>query len=433
MRLSRTFAAIFLVFVLMTALTPLAGQAAAQSDTVYYIPVKGEINPAIASFISSELDTAYKEGASAVVLEISTLGGRVNSALDISEDIIASGIPTIAYIKDKAISAGVLIAISAEKVVMAPGSSIGSAETIPYNEKNISFWTGELKKVAELRERDIEVIAAMADRDIEIPDLVDKGKLLNLSTAKAVELGIADTTVSSRQELNQWLGLGSARTVVAEENYQIKLAKLVSSTTVSAILLTLGLGGIIAELFIPGFGLPGTVGLLSFGLFFAGSMLAGYAGWSAVILFVVGIILLLVELVVPGFGFPGIGGILSIFASIFMASVSAAQAVVSLTTAIVLSIILTVLLFKYAPRSKYFDRLILSTQLKTEEGYVGMGDHSSIVGREGTAVTPLRPAGTADIDGQRMDVVTMGDYIKVGESIKVLRVEGNRIIVTKNG
>jgi membrane-bound serine protease (ClpP class) len=99
----------------------------------------------------------------------------------------------------------------------------------------------------------------------------------------------------------------------------------------------------------------------------------------------------------------------------------------------VLTIILAVLLFKYAPRSKYFDRLILSTQLKTEEGYVGISDHSSLAGKEGVAVTPLRPAGTAEIDGKRMDVVTMGDYIKAGEHIKVVKVEGNRIIVTKNG
>ncbi len=423
-----------ILFVLLIMLfIPLAQPVKAQSDTVFYIPVKGEISPAMASFVSAQLDRAYREGASAVVLEISTLGGRVDSALEISEAVIASGVPTVSYIKDKAISAGVLIAISAEKVVMAPGSSIGSAETIPITEKNISFWTGELRKVAELRGRDQQVIAAMADKDIEIPDLVDKGKLLNLSTAKAVELGIADTTAATRQELNGWLGLGSARTVVAEESYQIKLAKMVTSTAVSSILLTLGLGGLIAEIFIPGFGVAGTVGLLSFGLYFAGNMLAGHAGWSAIILFFIGIVLLLVELTIPGFGFPGIGGIISIFASIFMASVSAAQAVVSLTIAIVLSIVLAVLLFKYAPKSKYFDRLILSTQLRNEEGYVGMGDYSSLTGLEGVAVTPLRPAGTAQIDGRRMDVVTLGDYIQSGERIKVLRVEGNRIIVSKIG
>ena len=87
MRPGRTVRIILLVFVLMAALMPLAQPAAAQSDTVYYIPVKGEINPAMASFISGELDTAYQEEASAVVLEISTLGGRVDSALDISEKL----------------------------------------------------------------------------------------------------------------------------------------------------------------------------------------------------------------------------------------------------------------------------------------------------------------------------------------------------------
>ncbi len=432
MRPGRPLRIMFAALLLVLALMPLAQHTAAQSDTVFYIPVKGEVNPAMESFVSQQLERAFDEGASAVVLEISTLGGRVDSALAISQAIIDSGLSTVAYVRDRAISAGVLITISAEKVVMAPSSSIGSAETIPYNEKNISFWTGELTKVAELRGRDAQVIAAMADRDIEIEGVVAKGKLLNLTASKAVELGVADRKVSSRAELNDWLELDSARIVEVEESYQVKLAKMVASTTVSAILLTVGLGGFVAELFVPGFGLPGTIGLLSFGLFFAGNMLAGYAGWSTVILFIVGIILLLVELAVPGFGFPGIGGMLSIFASIFMASASIQQAVISLTTAIVLSIILTVILFKYAPRSKYFDRLILSTQLKTEEGYVGASNQSSYVGLEGVAITPLRPAGTAEIDGKRVDVVTLGDYIQTGQGIKVLRVEGNRIIVSKN-
>lgn len=431
MKLGKVFIIVFVVLILALTTAPLTGQAVVKSDTVYYIPVKGEINPAVASFVSNQLDIANSEGASAVVLEISTLGGRVGSALQISESIIDAGVPTVAYIKDKAISAGVLIAISAEKIAMAPGSSIGSAETIPYTEKNISFWTGELKKVAELRGRDIQIIAAMADRDIEIPDLVDRDKLLNLSTEKAVELGIADIAVPTRQELNNWLGLSTAETIIANESYQVKLTKMISSTTVSSILLTIGLGGTIAELFIPGFGFFGTIGLLSFGLFFAGNMLAGHAGWSAVILFMVGVILLLVEMSIPGFGFPGIGGILSIFGSIFMASVSAAQAVVSLVTAIVASIILAVLLFKYAPRSKYFDRLILSTLQKTEEGYVGIKDFASLVGAEGSAVTPLRPVGTAEVQGRRIDVITLGDYIQAGENIKVLKVEGNRVIVSK--
>ncbi|HOO11733.1 MAG TPA: nodulation protein NfeD, partial [Bacillota bacterium] len=147
MRPSKKSAVFFIALVLALVLLPCAGQVAAQSETVFYIPVKGEINPAMVSFVAGQLDRAHEEEASAVVLEITTLGGRVDSALDISEAIINSGVPTVSYIKDRAISAGVLIAISAEKVAMAPGGSIGSAETIPYTEKNISFLTGELRKV----------------------------------------------------------------------------------------------------------------------------------------------------------------------------------------------------------------------------------------------------------------------------------------------
>ncbi|MBA1337163.1 MAG: hypothetical protein HPY66_3599 [Firmicutes bacterium] len=426
----RSFAKIGVIMMLMALILPaFAGQAYAQDDMVYYIPVRGEVNPALKTFISVELEKAYAAGASAVVLEISTLGGRVDSALEISDAIINSGLDTVAYVKDRAISAGVLITISAEKVAMAPGSSIGSAETIPYTEKNISFWAGELRKVAELRGRDAEIVAAMADRDIEIPGVIEKGKLLNLTAARAVELGVADKTASSRSELNRWLGFENAKVVEAQESYQVKLAKIVTNQVVSSLLLALGFGGLVAELFIAGFGIAGTIGLLSFGLFFAGNMLAGHAGWSAVILFVIGIILLLVELSIPGFGFPGVGGIISIMASIFMASASVQQAVVSLLLSIILSVVLITILLKFAPRSKYFDRLILSTQQNRDEGYLGMKSLASLVDSEGVALTPLRPAGTAEVEGKRIDVVTLGEYIQAGDKVKVIKVEGNRIIV----
>jgi len=403
----------------------------ADTDTIFYIPVEGEVGPPMLDFISGEIDNARQQGASAVVLEISTFGGRIDSALDISKAVLNAGVPTVAYVKERAISAGVIITISAEKVAMASNSNIGSAETIPYTEKNVSFWAGELRTIAEQRGRDEEIIAAMADRDIEIPEVVKKGKLLNLTASRAEELGIADKVVKSREELQEWLGLSNARVVEVQETYRLKLAKFVAGYVASALLLTVGFAGLVAEVFIPGFGIAGTIGLLSFALFFSGNLLAGHAGWSAVILFIVGIILLLVEVFIPGFGVPGVGGIISIIASIIMASQSLEQALASLAISMVLSILLIFVLLKFAPRNKYFDRLILSTRQKKEEGYVNADDDTNLIGRVGTALTPLRPAGTADVDGSRMDVVTQGEYINNGDKIKITRVEGNRIIVER--
>lgn len=420
---------IFLFVATVMAFTPVLGDTA--SDTIFYIPVEGEVNPALADFIAKGIGSAREEGVSAVVLEISTLGGRVDSALDIRDTVVNAGIPTVAYIKERAISAGVMIAISAEKVVMAPGSTIGSAETIPYTEKNISFWAGELRALAERRGRDPEIIAAMADRDIEIPGVVKKGKLLNLSASKAVELGVADAVVHSREELEQWLGLGNARVVEVREDFQVKLAKLISSSVASGLLLTVGFLGLLAEVFVAGFGVAGTIGLLSLGLFFAGHVLAGHASWAVLILFAVGIILLLIEMFVPGFGIPGIGGLASIVASIVMASQSIAQAVVSLGISLILSIGLLFVLLKFAPRSKYLDRLILSTQQRKEEGYVNRLELSDLANREGIALTPLRPAGAADIGGSRVDVITRGEFIQKGERIKVVKVEGNKVVVER--
>ena len=105
------------------------------NDKVHVIPIHGEINRATKSFVRDALDDLNGKDVDAIIFDIDTYGGLINEASDIKDLIISTNIPTISYVNNKAGSAGVLITIASEKVVMAPNAMIGSAEPDPNTEK----------------------------------------------------------------------------------------------------------------------------------------------------------------------------------------------------------------------------------------------------------------------------------------------------------
>ncbi len=408
--------------------------ALAKEDTgsVYLVPVEGEVGPAMEAFVKQSINEAETNDARAIIFRINTPGGLVDRAVNIGEAILNTSIDTIAYVNGEAISAGTLITISAEKIYMSPSSTIGAAETRPNEEKYISYWSGKLRNVAQIRGRDPVLVAAMADADIEIEGIIQKGKLLTLTSQEAAELNFIDGITSSIDDILYLSNLQNVPLRELSPSFQLRLASMATSTTATSILLTLGFIGIIVEFFTPGFGMGGVISLSAFTLYFGGLLFAGFSSWVILAVFLIGIILLLVEMFVPGFGVPGILGIIAIFASIILASSSIEQALMSIVIAILLTIIAGVLIFKYAPRNnKFFDRITLSTSLSTKGGYISTADYSEYVGKTGVAISPLRPSGSIEIDGRKLDAVSEGDFIERDEQIKVIKVEGSRIIVKK--
>lgn len=421
-----------ITIVLLFSILPFQAFSTNETKNVYVIPIEGEIGPAVYEYVKGSIATVEKDpNAVAIIFKIDTYGGRVDSAAKISRLMLDTQLETIAFVNTKAVSAGVLLTISADTIVMAPSSTIGSAETIPNTEKILSEWTSSLRSVAQEQGRDPELVAAMADASIEIPDVVEKDRLLNLTTQEAKELEFIDYVERDITEILQSASIDYTDIIELQIATRVRLAQTMTSAYIAPILLTLGFVGLLMEIFTAGFGVGGTVSFVSFALYFGGAILAGNAGVAVLMVFLVGIILLLIEAFAPGFGIPGIGGIIAIIISIVMASNSATSAVVSLFISFVLTIIAFILILKYAPRSKHFDRIILGTQMKKEEGYSATNKYSQYVGLEGIVVTYLRPAGSIDINGELLDVVSEGAFIEVGSKVKVIKVEGRRIIVKK--
>ncbi len=400
---------------------------------IYVIPVEGVIDNGVAVFTERAINEAEKTQAKALIFEIDTPGGEVNSAIKISNNILRASIPTVAFINKEATSAGVIIAISCEKIMAVPAATIGAAETRPNEEKYISYWSSALRAVAEARGRDPQLVAAMADSDIVIEGVKEKGKILSLTTKEALKLGLIDEQVENLDEVIQKIlpeNKGNAQIIRAKMNLPEQIAHVASNPYIAPILLMIGIVGIVTEILSPGFGIPGVIGLIAFGLFFGGSFMAGAAPAWVLGLFILGMALLLIEIFMPGFGVFGVTGILSIIAAIIMAFPNLEQALISVIFAIAASSIIIYFLMKRITVNPIFNRIILGTKQEKTEGYVATSkDASEFLGAKGKTITPLRPTGAAVINGEKVDVLAEGEFIPKNAEIVVIKVEGSKIIV----
>ncbi|MBS3995559.1 MAG: nodulation protein NfeD [Alkaliphilus sp.] len=437
--LKKLFRKIMILTIIMLISITFVYADAQNSQNVYVIPIKGEINPATMQFIKSSVERAVNDPNSvALIFEIDTLGGMIDQATKIRDIIMKAPLKTVSFVNNRAESAGVLLAIASENFVMANGSTIGSAETVPFTEKNISYWKSELRSTAQQRGRDPRIVEAMADRRIEIVDPQDKnkfivreGELLNLTTKEAERIGFVDYVENTYEDILETLNIEYTDIIIVEQDFKVKIAQAVSSSVILPILLSLGFIGLLIEILTPGFGVGGTIGLIAFVIFFGGSILAGNATTAIVLIFVTGILLLFIEAIVPGFGAPGLGGVICIIVSIILAADSVALGISSLLIALLFTVIAAVLLLKYAPRNRFFDRIILGAELTKDEGFTSIISKNNLLGVEGVAFTSLRPSGTVLINDERVDVVTGGEYVEKDEKIQVISVEGRKIVVRK--
>lgn len=400
-------------------------------EDVYVVPISGEINKATYNFLRSTLKEISGKSAKAIIFEIDTYGGLIDEAEKIKNLIIDLDVPTISFVNKKAESAGVLLTISSENVVMASSSTIGSAETIPNTEKILSMWRSFLRDTAQLRGRNPQIIEAMADKDIYIEGLSEKGKLLNLTGNEAVEYGISDFIADDYDEILANLNISYNNVIEVEENIGLKFSKLLANPSFSTLFLTLGFVGMVVEILTPGFGFGGTVSILGFGFFFAGNFLVGNSEWVSLILFITGLILLIIEGIVPGFGLPGISGIILMSIGTILAMGNIVSGLISISIAILITTAIMILLIKYGKKTSKFDKIVLTASQGTDKGYISSLSKDEYLGKEGVSLSDLRPSGFVEIDGKKIDALSDRNFIPDKTAIKVVRVEGSKIFVRR--
>jgi membrane-bound serine protease (ClpP class) len=427
-----------------------AGGAGGGHPVVYVAPIDGIIDLGLAPFVDRVLGEATAANAAAVILAINTFGGRVDAAVLIRDALLRARVPTVAFVNKRAISAGALISLAAGTIAMADGATIGAATPVqigapgggaqPASEKTVSYMRKEFRATAESRKRPPNVAEAMVDPDVEIPGLVEKGKLLTLTTSEALKHGLVDVRADSLEALLAHLKLETAEVRHASVNWAEQLVRVFTHPVLSSVLMTIGILGLIVEIRTPGFGVPGILGVASLAIFLWGHWLVRLAGWEELLLVTAGVLLLGLEIfVIPGFGIAGLLGIVALVGGLTLSVIGAGatmQTVLYAAGRVALSLLAamagSLVLLKLLPRLPFARPLVLDTGLGSRTGYTSASEADRRwLGRLGTAAGPLRPAGIAEIDGTRVDVVSQGEYVEAGAPVKVVSVEGNRIVVRR--
>jgi membrane-bound serine protease (ClpP class) len=411
---------------------------------VYYAHIDGEIDLGKAPFVRRVINEAEEAHASAIVFEINTFGGRVDAATQIKDAILESKIPTVAFINKRAVSAGALISLACKTIIMSPGSLIGASTVVDQegkkqSEKYQSYMRSEMRSTAEKNGRRGDLAEAMVDERVSIPGIDDSTKLLSLTYQEAQEFGICDTIMDSKSEILSYLALPGAQVVEVGSNWAENFVAFLNTPLIASLLIIIGLIGLYSELKAPGLGVPGVVGVIAFALFFGSSYILQIASSLHIILFIVGLILLIIEIFfIPGFGITGVSGIALIVGSIFFSLFKIGPvfdhhmfqvAVLQMASALVISVTVISVIVKYLPKSDRFLKLSLHDNVSASSGFIASDDFSEIVGKTGEAIISLRPAGKVSVDGRMYDVVTEGGFIEEKKPIKVLSVDGNKIVV----
>nr|WP_237391894.1 NfeD family protein [Paenibacillus dendrobii] len=418
----------------------MANAETAKTGPVYMIPVDQKIETGLEKFMKRGFKEAGKMNAELIILEINTPGGLVNTAQDIGKMIRESNITTVAYIRGNAASAGSYIALNADKIAMSPGSMIGAAAMVDSTGKRVddpklvAAWKSEMAAAAESSGRKGEIAAGMADINavVDMPEIgekKEKGEIIALSSEQALKVGYADTIASTPEEVVSWMGYSTDDIFHVQHTGAEKLASFLTNPIVMTILLFLGIAGIVIELIVPGFGAPGIIGVAAFVLYFFGNYVAGFAGNETWLLFIVGLVLMILEMFVPSFGILGILGAISLVAGVVRAAYDTSHALLSLGIAFAAAAVVIIIVAIVFKERGIWNRFILSESLTKEQGYVPTDSKEALLGLEGTSVTPLRPAGTAVIGQERIDVVTDGEFIPRDTAVVVVLVEGARVVV----
>lgn len=446
-----------------------AAQAQTAQPGVFIIPIHNEIDLGLAAHLVRVLEQAERENAAAVILDINTPGGRLDAALQMREALLSTPVRTIAFVNRQAFSAGALLAIAAGETYLTPGAVLGAALPVtadgePAGEKTISAVEQTFRATAELRGRDPRVAAAMVDPDVAIDGLIDRGKLLTLTTNEAVRWGYTDGVVATRQDLLAAAGLAGLPLHETSLTWAENVVRLLTNPLVSSLLLALGFLLVLLDLSSGGIGIISAVGLGLLALFFWGHLVAGLAGWEGIVLVLLGLVLIGVEVfVIPGFGVAGILGLIALLAGLFLSLINEemvtpddlARAGATLAGTLTLVAVGGALLL-WLVKATGFGGLVLQAQVGLPEARSPArrprwvpapspaipdsrpleprptpAEPAKLTGATGVALTDLRPGGFARIAGQRVDVVTQGDYLSAGEPIEVIADEGYRRVVRR--
>jgi membrane-bound ClpP family serine protease len=479
--------------------------ADAGSNRVGYILIEDHatsITQATWLYVKKALEH-YKEMRPAfVILELNTPGGEVFAAQKISDALkefdTQYGIPVVCVINNWAISAGAMLAYSCRFIITAKDGSMGAAEPVIMGEDNKmvsasekinSALRADLANRASFFGRNPNIAEAMVDKDIILVwrdghvvkldaesqihsdepnrDIVinNKGKLLTLSAQQMIAYGVADmmleptrvTGISPEEDAaGHWptskmalfhapffKELPAGEVEAFRPDWKMQFFALLASPFVSSLLLLGAMLGIYVELTTPGFGVPGTIGVVCLLLIFISSFALEIANWLEVVLFLAGLAIMAIDLLfLPTFGLLGIVGALFFLAGLVGMLVpgiegiqygvdsdqfkAVSQAVIYRLNWLMGTLLLGGVLIAFVARyltptlASYSKLVLLGNEQDASAGYVASQFDKSAIGKEAIVLSDLKPGGYILIDGQKLQAISNEGYIPQGCHVEVI-------------
>ena len=342
---------------------------------------------------------------------------------------MASDVPVIAYITSRAWSAGALIALSSRHIIMAPGSSIGAAEPIPDTEKNIAALKAEFSATAAQTGHNPGVAEAMVDKTKGYPGYAEPGKILALSDGQAKELNVSDGSADTLSDALALYSLGDAQTIYVDKDWRDDMIGILQNPYVRTLFVALIIAALLAEIKMAGIGAGIATAFVFGGLLLYSGNEPLVADLKIIAAFLVSLLCIGLELASPGIGIFGLAGVVLLFGSLFFMLGATYESIYILAGGTVLALIVFYFLGRHLPKSSLFDKLTLKNRSTKEKGYTSQEDYSRYLYERGTTITILRPSGTIRIGKERVDAVANGSFIDRDVTVRVISVEGGRIVV----
>ena len=326
----------------------LKSEAAEKNIVVFNI--EGEIDPSSVAVLKKAYDKAEQLQASLIIMQMDTFGGRVDSATQMRDIIIESKIPTVCLIKNRAWSAGALIALAHNKIAMTSSASIGAAEPIPNTEKNISALKAEFASTAKHSKRNEAIAEAMVDKSLGYGNYAKPGQILSLTQEQALREKFADFGADDIDAVVKELKIEQGNKVIVEKTYRESLIGFFDNPAVKSILITVIILGLITEI---------KTAIIAGIAVFGSSIVTTSGGMLPALVFLAGVALLILEVFIPGFGISGMLGIVFLMGSFFLVLGGGTEAVRWLLLSLGLAVAGVYVLSKYITSTSIYNRLIL--------------------------------------------------------------------------
>lgn len=422
MRIARVVAVVFLLAV------PWAGTAkAAAGSTILNLRLQGVVDPFESSYLTSQIDSAQADGASAIVITIDTPGGLDSSMRDIVKSILASPVPVICYVSPqgaRAASAGTFILMACNIAAMAPGTEVGAAHPVGVSgvieqEKVTNDAAAFIRSIAEQRDRNADW-AERAVRDA-----------VSASAEQALALGVIDELAPTLSSLlaqvdGRSVETASGTVTLDTSGAELETRSLGWATAILHGLLTpdlafiffyAGLALLVIEFLHPGISVPGILGVLSLvAAFTAFGMLA--VQLVGVILLLASVVFFILEIKYPGISAAGIGGLVTlVLGGLLLFNSAVPNGRVSPWVIGPMAGLVALFFAFVIPAAMRVRRLPSQTII------------DRVIGMEGVATTALRPKGVAQVASERWTVESIGGNVREGDRVRVVGAEGLRLKV----